>query len=55
MAAKGSLGKVVVLQPENPFALRIAQLRAAATVAPEDPINLLTYAQGLLAIEGGSN
>jgi len=29
-------------------------LRAAATVAPEDPIHLFTYAQTLLAIEGES-
>ena len=60
----------MVLQPRNPFALRtlgqlylmkgdgpaaLPHLRAAATVAPEDPINLFTYAQGLLAIEGESH
>jgi hypothetical protein len=60
----------VVLQPRNPFALRtlgqlylmkcdgpaaLPHLRAAATVAPEEPINLFTYAQGLLAIEGESH
>ncbi|MFN7897786.1 MAG: hypothetical protein ACK5Q6_16825 [Cyanobacteriota bacterium] len=45
--------KLVVLQPHNPLALRIAQLRAAASVASNDPINLFTYAQGLLAIEDG--
>ena len=54
----------VVLDPRNPFALRslgqlllmqrqsegaLPHLRAAATVAPEAPINLFTYAQGLLA------
>ena len=59
-----------VLEPRNPFALRtlgqlllmkdnlpaaLTHLRAAATVAPEDPINLFTYAQGLLAIEGESH
>jgi len=69
-AAQGPLEKAVVLQPRNPFALRtlgqlylmkgnqkaaLPHLRSAATVAPEDPINLFTYAQGLLAIEGGSN
>jgi tetratricopeptide (TPR) repeat protein len=69
-AAQGPLEKAVVLQPRNPFALRtlgqlylmkgnqkaaLPHLRAAATVAPEDPINLFSYAQGLLAIEGGSN
>jgi hypothetical protein len=31
------------------------RLRAAATVAPEDPINLFTYAQCLLALEGESH
>ena len=69
-AAQGPLEKAVVLQPRNPFALRtlgqlylmkgnqkaaLPHLRAAASVAPEDPINLFTYAQGLLAIEGGYN
>ena len=69
-AAQGPLEKAVVLQPRNPFALRtlgqlnlmkgnqkaaLPHLRAAATLAPEDPINLFSYAQGLLAIEGGSN
>jgi hypothetical protein len=33
----------------------LPQLRAAATVAPDDPINLFTYAQCLLAIEGESH
>jgi predicted Zn-dependent protease len=60
----------VVLQPRNPFALRtlgqlllmkgdapaaLPQLRAATTVAPDDPINLFTYAQCLFAIEGESH
>ena len=60
----------MVLAPRNPFALRalgqlllmkdnvlaaLPHLRAAATVAPEDPINLFTYAQCLLAIEGESH
>jgi len=69
-AAQGPLEKAVVLQPRNPFALRtlgqlylmqgdapkaLPHLRAAATVAPEEPINLFTYAQCLLAIEGESH
>jgi hypothetical protein len=33
----------------------LPHLRAAATVAPEDPINLFTYAQCLLALEGESH
>jgi hypothetical protein len=33
----------------------LPHLRAAATVAPDDPINLFTYAQGLLAMEGESH
>jgi predicted Zn-dependent protease len=60
----------VVLQPRNPFARRtlgqlllmkddapgaLPQLRSAASVAPDDPINLFTYAQCLLAIEGASH
>jgi hypothetical protein len=60
----------VVLEPRNPFALRtlgqlllmkgdapaaLPHLRAAATVVPKDPINLFTYAQGLLAIEAESH
>jgi Flp pilus assembly protein TadD len=68
--AQGPLERAVVLQPRNPFALRslgqlylmkgdgpaaLPHLRAAATLAPEDPINLFSYAQGLLAIEGGSH
>jgi hypothetical protein len=58
-----------VLQPRNPLALHtlgqlclmqddpaaaLPHLRAAATVAPEDRINLFTYGHGLLAIEGES-
>ena len=69
-AAQGPLEKAVVLEPRNPVALRtlsqlqlmkdkvpaaLPQLRAAATVAPDDPINLFTYAQCLLAIEGESH
>jgi cytochrome c-type biogenesis protein CcmH/NrfG len=69
-AAQGPLEKAVVLEPRNPFALRtlgqlllmkgdapaaLPHLRAAATVAPKDPINLFTYAQGLLAINGESH
>jgi tetratricopeptide (TPR) repeat protein len=68
--AKGPLEKAVVLAPRNPFALRalgqlllkkdnvpaaLPHLRAAATVAPDDPINPFTYAQCLLAIEGESH
>jgi hypothetical protein len=41
------------MKGDGPAAL--PHLRAAATLAPEDPINLFSYAQGLLAIEGGSN
>jgi hypothetical protein len=33
----------------------MSHLWAAATVAPEDPINLFTYAQCLLALEGESH
>jgi len=33
----------------------LPHLRAAATVAPEDPINLFTYAQCLLGIEDESH
>jgi len=33
----------------------LLHLRAAATVAPDDPINLFTYAQCLLGIEDGSH
>ena len=33
----------------------LPHLRAAATVAPEDPINLFTYTQCLLALEGESH
>ena len=51
------LEKAVVLQPRNPFAVRtlgqlllmkddapgaLPQLRSAASVAPDDPINLFT-------------
>ena len=69
-AAQGPLEKGVVLAPRNPFALRalgqlllmkdnalaaLPHLRAAATVAPDDPINLFTYAQCLLAIAGDSH
>ena len=69
-AAQGPLEKAVVLQPRNPFALRtlgqlhlmkgdapaaLPHLRAAAAVAEKDPINLFTYAQCLLAIEGESH
>ena len=36
-------------------AAALPHLRSAATVAPEDPINLFTYAQCLLAVEGGSH
>ena len=68
--AQGPLEKAVVLQPRNPFALptlgqlqlmkgdapaAVPHLRAAASVAPDDPINLFTYAQCLLAIEGESH
>ena len=60
----------MVLAPRNPFALRalgqlllmkdnalaaLPHLRAAATVAPDEPIKLFTYAQCLLAIEGESH
>ena len=69
-AAQGPLEKAVGLQPRNPFALRtlgqlhlmkgdapaaLPHLRAAAAVAEKDPINLFTYAQCLLAIEGESH
>jgi predicted Zn-dependent protease len=69
-AAQGPLEKAVVLEPSNPVALRtlgqlqlmkdnvpaaLPHLRAAANVAPDDPINLFTYAQCLLAIEGESH
>ena len=69
-AAQGPLEKAVVLEPRNPVALRtlgqlqlmkdyvpaaLPHLRAAATVAPDDPINLFNYAQCLLAIEGESH
>ena len=68
--AQGPLEKAVVLAPSNPFALSalgqlllmqdnvpavFPHLRAATTVAPEDPINLFTYAQCLLAMEGESH
>jgi len=33
----------------------LPHLRAAATVAPDDPINLFTYVQCLLSIEGESH
>jgi hypothetical protein len=61
------LEKAVVLEPGNPFARRtlgqlllmedktaaaLPHLHAAAEVAADDPINLFTYAQALLAIEG---
>jgi Flp pilus assembly protein TadD len=69
-AARAPLEKAVVLEPRNPFARRtLGQLllmedetaaalphhRAAAEVAGDDPINLFTYAQALLAIEGESH
>ena len=59
-----------MLEPRNPFARRtlgqlllmedatgaaLPHLRAAAEVAADDPINLLTYAQALLAIEEESH
>jgi tetratricopeptide (TPR) repeat protein len=69
-AARAPLEKAVVLEPSNPFARRtlgllllmedetgaaLPHLRAAAEVAADDPINLFTYAQALLAIEEESH
>ena len=60
--ARELLEKAVVLQPRNPFALRtlgqlllMKDVAAGASVAPDDPINLFTYAQCLLAIEDASH
>ena len=69
-AARAPLEKAVLLEPLNPFALRslgqrhlmrgdatagLPHLRAAAAVAPEEPITFFNHAQGLLAIEGASH
>jgi tetratricopeptide (TPR) repeat protein len=69
-AARAPLEKAVVLEPRNPFARRtlgqlllmedepaaaLPHLRAAAELAGVDPINLFTYAQALLALEGESH
>jgi hypothetical protein len=48
-----ALGQLLLMKDHVPAAL--PHLRAAATVAPDDPINLFTYAQCLLAIEGESH
>jgi hypothetical protein len=48
-----TLGQPFLMKGDAPAAL--PQLRAAATVATDDPINLFTYAHCLLAIEGESH
>jgi Flp pilus assembly protein TadD len=69
-AARAPLEKAAVLEPRNPFARRslgqlllmddepaaaLPHLRAAAEAAADDPINLFTYAQALLAVDGDSH
>jgi hypothetical protein len=48
--ARRTLGQLLLMEDETAAAL--PHLRAAAEVAADDPINLFTYAQALLAIEG---
>jgi hypothetical protein len=48
-----TLGQIYLMRDDPAAAL--PHLRAATTVAPEDPINLFTYAQCLLAQEGESH
>jgi tetratricopeptide (TPR) repeat protein len=48
-----TLGQLYLMRDDPAAAL--PHLRAATTVAPEDPINLFTYAQCLLAQEGESH
>ena len=48
-----TLGQLLLMKGDASAAL--PHLRAAATVAASDPINLFTYAQGLLAINGESH
>ena len=45
-----TLGQLLLMQDDAQAAL--PHLRAAATVAPNDPINLFTYGQCLLGLEG---
>jgi hypothetical protein len=50
--ARRTLGQLLLMEDETAAAM--PHLRAAAEVAADDPINLFTYAQALLASEGDS-
>ncbi|QPN61968.1 hypothetical protein [Synechococcus sp. CBW1004] len=53
--ARRTLGQLLLLLMEDETAAALPHLRAAAEVGADDPINLFTYAQALLASDGDSH